>query len=133
MESRTQNLETRGGRPRLLNPRPRKLIPEQNPKPDIQTPKPRKPPKVLYLHIKYIKNTIKINKKKNLKFFLQNWGSVFGVGFGSGIEMSRSSPSGFGSLTTSLNPRNHNLGSMCLQLPFSNLCLSIFEHNLGNK
>ena len=43
--------------------RPRKLIPEQNPKPDIQTPKPRKPPKVLNLYIKYLKITIKINKK----------------------------------------------------------------------
>ena len=52
--------------------RPRKLIPEQNPKPDIQTPKPRKTPKVLNLYIKYLKNTIKINKKKFWKFFLQN-------------------------------------------------------------
>ena len=48
--------------------RPRKLIPEQNPKPDIQTPKPRKPPKVLNLYIKYLKITIKINKK-NFKNF----------------------------------------------------------------
>ena len=51
--------------------RPQKLIPEQNPKPDIQTPKPRKTPKVLNLYIKYLKNTIKINKKKIWKFFFK--------------------------------------------------------------
>ena len=49
--------------------RPRKLIPEQNPKPDIQTPKPRKPLKVLNLYIKYLKITIKINKKNFQNFF----------------------------------------------------------------
>ena len=51
--------------------RPRKLIPEQNPKPDIQTPKPRKSPKVLNLYIKYLKNTIKINNKSLEKFFFK--------------------------------------------------------------
>ena len=51
--------------------RPRKLIPEQNPKPDIQTPKPRKSPKVLNLYIKYLKNTIKINNKNLEKFFFK--------------------------------------------------------------
>ena len=65
MESRTRN--PRGMTSTFKSPtrtRPQKLIPEQNPKPDIQTPKPRKPPKVLNLHIKYLQNTIKINKKK---------------------------------------------------------------------
>ena len=52
----------------MTRTRPRKLIPEQNPKPDIQTPKPRKPPKVLNLYIKYLKITIKINQKKFKNF-----------------------------------------------------------------
>ena len=57
--------------PKPRNLRPRKLIPEQNPKPNIHTPKPRKPPKVLNLYIKYLKNTIKINNKNLEKFFFK--------------------------------------------------------------
>ena len=78
MQSRTRN--PRGTTSTFKSPtrtRPRKLIPEQNPKPDIQTPKPRKSPKVLNLYIKYLKNTIKINKKTFLKFFFKIYYTFF--------------------------------------------------------